>query len=286
MVFYYPFTPVIMRKTFIIAGFYSLFCTTPLQAAFNCFPVDPKGTAMSGAMTALPGNAWGIFCNPASPAAGSRSSAGISCTIPYGDSRLGNFSGAVSVRKLPFDEHGVISAGMNRYHAENYHEETIVAGYAHELLPSVRAGISVSRLSQKISGFGENSTTGIGAGLQAEITSALTFGFSSMNLNSPAIGSLKTKLPRTTLTGLAYRLETGSVLTVNALTDPDRSGRLLAAGEFPLYRSVHLMIGAAGNPSLISAGTSFGSDTIKATIAVSRDIDLGTTSSIGVEAGW
>jgi hypothetical protein len=275
-----------MRKAFIIAGLYGLFCTVPLQAAFNYSPVDPKGTAMSGAITALPGNAWGIFCNPASTAAGRRSSAGISYTIPYGDSDLGNFSGAVLLGELSFDEHGAISAGMNRYHADSYHEETIVAGYGRELLPSVRAGISISRLSQKIDGFGEDSAMGINAGLQAEITSALTFGISSMNLNSPTIGSLKTRLPRTTLTGLAYRLETGSVLTVNALTDPDRSGRLLVAGDFPLYRKLHLMIGAASNPSLISAGASFGSDAVKATIAVSRDIDLGTTSSFGVEMGW
>jgi hypothetical protein len=275
-----------MRKAFVIAGLYGLFCAEPLQAAFNYFPVDPKGTAMSGAMTAIPGNAWGIFCNPASPAAGGLSSAGISYTIPYGDSDLGNFSGAVSLSRLPFDEHGTISTGMNRYHADSYHEETIVAGYGRELLPSVRAGISVSLMSQKIDGYGKKSATGINAGLQVEITSALTFGISSMNLNSPTIGSIKSKLPRTTLTGLAYRLETGSVLTVNSLTDPDRSGRLLVAGDFPVYRSLHLMIGAASNPSLISAGASFGSDTLKATAAVSRDIDLGTTSSFGVEVGW
>jgi hypothetical protein len=108
-------------------------------------------------------------------------------------------------------------------------------------------------MSQKIDGFGENSATGINAGLQVEITRALTFGISSMNLNSPTIGSLKTKIPRTTLTGLAYRLETGSVLTVNALTDPDRSGRLLAAGDFQVNRTLRLMVGAATNPSLISA---------------------------------
>jgi len=66
-----------MRKAILIAGLYTLFGATPLQASFNYLPVDPKGTAMSGALTALPGNAWGIFCNPASPATRSRTTAGI-----------------------------------------------------------------------------------------------------------------------------------------------------------------------------------------------------------------
>ena len=64
------------------------------------------------------------------------------------------------------------------------------------------------------------------------------------------------------------------------------AARLLAAGEFTVYRSLHLMVGAATNPSLISAGASVGSKTLKATAAVSRNIDLGTTSAFGVEVGW
>jgi hypothetical protein len=280
-----PHTPYIMRKAITLAGLYCLLCPNSLQAAFDYMAIDPKGIAMSGAMTALPGNAWGVFCNPASTVDG-RSAAGISWSDPYGDSNLGNVSGAISLRKLPFDKHGAISIGVNRYHASGYHEKTVVAGYARELLPSVRVGISVARMTQKIDGFSENSATGVNAGLQANLTSALTFGINSMNLNAPTIGAAKTKLPRTTLTGLSYRFETGSLLTVNAQTRPDQPGRLLAAGEFPLYRSLHLMVGTATNPSLISAGASIGSNTIKATAALSRNIDLGTTSAFGVEVGF
>ena len=274
-----------MRKAITLAGLCCLVCPSSLEAAFDYMPVDPKGIAMSGAMTALSGNAWGVFCNPASTVDG-RSAAGISWNDPYGDSKLGNLSGAISLRKLPFDEHGSLSIGVNRYNASQYHEETVVAGYARELIPKVRAGISISRMTQKIDGFGENSATGVNAGLQADLTSALTFGIGSMNLNAPTISAAKTKLSRTTLTGLSYRLETGNILTVNAQTAPGRSARLLAAGEFTMYRSLHLMVGAATNPSLISAGASFGSKMLKATAAVSRNIDLGTTSAFGVEVDW
>ena len=274
-----------MRKTITLAGLCCLLCPNSLQAAFDAMPVDPKGIAMSGAMTALSGNAWGVFCNPASAVDG-KSTAGIAYDVPYGDSNLGNLSGAISLGKLPFDKHGAISIGVNRYNASEYHEETVVAGYARKLSYKVRAGVSISRMSLKIDGFGENSATGVNAGLQADLTSALTFGISSMNLNAPTISAAKTRLPRTTVTGLSYRLETGNILTVNAQTAPGRSARLLAAGEFPAYRSLHLLIGMATNPSLISAGASVGSEMLKATAAVSRNINLGTTNAIGVEVSW
>ncbi len=284
--FLLPLIPLdIMRKTITLAGLCCLLCPNSLQAAFDYLPVDPKGIAMSGAMTALSGNAWGVFYNPASSANG-RSAAGISYAVPYGDSQLRNLSGAISLGQLPFDKRGAISIGVNHYNASEYHEETVVTGYARELLPKIRAGLAISRMTQKIDGFGENSATGVNAGLQADLTSALIFGISSTNLNAPTIGAVKSKLPRTTLTGLSYRLETGSLLTVNAQTVPGRSACLLAAGEFTAYRSLHLMVGVATNPSLISAGASFGSETLKATAAVSRNIDLGTTSAFGLEVSW
>ena len=273
-----------MKKYALHTVLLSLFFASPLYAAFDYLPVDARGTAMSGATTALSDNAWGIFSNPA--ATGHRSSAAVNYTIPYGDSDLGDIAGAVNISRLSFDAKGTISVGFNRYSANDYHETTCIVGYGREILPSVRLGVSISRMTQKFDGFGDDSATGINAGIQAELTPIVSLGISSMNLNSPTIGESNTLLPRTTLTGLAFHFPTGSLLTVNALTDLDRSSRLLAGGEFVVSPMMHFMIGVATNPSLISGGVSFGTDAIKATIAVSRNLDLGTTSSFGLEAGW
>lgn len=273
-----------MKKSALHAVLLSLFFASPLYAAFDYLPVDARGTAMSGATTALSDNTWGIFSNPA--ATGHRSSAAVNYTIPYGDSDLGNIAGALNLSSLPFDPNGTISVGISRYSANDYHETTCIVGYGREILPSVRLGVSISRMTQKFDGFSDDSATGINAGIQAELTPIVSLGISSMNLNSPTIGESDTHLPRTTLTGLAFHFPTGSLLTVNALTDPDRSSRLLAAGDFVVAPMTHVMIGVGTNPSLISGGFSFGTDAIKATIAVSRNLDLGTTSSFGLEAGW
>lgn len=273
-----------MKKSTLPALLFSLFFASPVHAAFDYLPVDPRGTALSGATTALSGNPWGLFYNPAST--GKQTSAAFGYTMPYGDSSLGNIAGAVNISRLPFDAKGTVSVGITRYSANNYHETTCIAGYGREILPSVRLGVSVSRMTQKFDGFSSDSATAINAGLQAELSPIVTFGVSSMNLNSPTIGESHEHLPRTTFTGLAFNFPTGSLLTFNALTDPDRSGRLLAGGEFVVNPLLHVMVGLATNPSLISGGLSFGTNALKATAAVSRNLDLGTTSSFGVEASW
>ncbi|MBN1929907.1 MAG: hypothetical protein JW764_10245 [Chlorobiaceae bacterium] len=273
-----------MRKSALLSALIPVFFTSPLHAAFNALPVDPRGIAMSGATTALPDNPWGLFYNPATT--GRQSGAALSYTIPYGDEDLSSIAGAVNLSRLPFDPEGTVSLGMSRHNATGYHETTWIAGYGREVLPSIRLGVSLSRMTQKFDGFGDDSATGINAGLQARITPLVTLGISSMNLNSPTIGESGFRLPRTTLAGLTFHFPTGSLLTVNALTDPDRSSRLLAAGDFAVAPMTRLMVGLATNPSLISAGASFGTGALKATAAISRDLDLGTTSSFGVEAGW
>lgn len=272
---------VTMRKTLTIAALCSLLGASPLQAAFNFLPPDPTGTAMSGAMTAIPDNPYGIFYNPASPR---KTSAGLSYTIPYGETEHSSIAGAANLSLFPVDPLGNISAGFNRYHEASKDEETVVIGYARTLLPGFHTGVSVSHMTLKIDGSDDDSAIGLNAGLQAGLSSVVTFGISSMNLNSPSIGKgiAKTKLPRTTMTGLSFKLPTGTLLTVNTLTDPDRSGRILAAGDFPVQKSLHLMIGAATNPSLFSAGAGFELSMLKVSAAISHDTDLGTTSSFGL----
>jgi hypothetical protein len=238
---------------------------------------------MAGAMTALPGDAFGIFYNPASPSTATEIDAGAAYSLPYGDPDLKTLAGGVSWPRLPFDRNSALSAGVIRHGSDQYREETVVAGYSRSLTKAIHVGLSVSRFSQEMSGFARDCATGVNAGLQAEVQPGLVVGVSAFNLNAPSIGASKTALPRSTLAGLSYQLDTGTILTVNALTDPDRSARLLAAGEFRVTRRLRMMLGVATNPSIISGGAGFKAGPIETMAAVSRNPDLGTTASFGVE---
>lgn len=272
-----------MRKIPLVLALCAFIRATPLHASFDYLPADPEGLGMAGAMTAVAGDAFGILYNPASPSRAGSSAAGFACTIPYGDADLRTLAGGVNWHRPSFDRNGTFSVAMKHYGSEKWHEQTVSAGYSHELLAGVHAGVSFSNLTQ---GTGENDDTamGVNAGLQANLGRGVALGFSSFNLNAPTIGSSDTKLPRLTLAGFSCLLKSGNLLTANVLTASGRSARLLAAGEFNVMKHLVVMTGLGTNPSVISAGGSYSFGPVRAKAAVSRNINLGTTASFGLEA--
>lgn len=272
-----------MRKTPLVLALCAVMHATPLHAAFDYLPADPRSLGMAGAMVAIPPDSFGLLYNPASPARASGSVAGAAYTLPYGDGDLRTLAGGVNWHHPQFDSKGTLSVGLKRYGSGKWHEQTISAGYARELSANIHAGVSLSNQAEGTDG-NEESATGLNVGLQADLGRGITLGVSSFNLNAPTIGEADIRLPRPTIAGLSCRLKNGNLLTANVLTEPGRSARLLAAGEFRIMKEVVMMAGIGTNPSIVSAGGSYRIGPVRATAAVSRHIDLGTTASFGLEA--
>ena len=273
-----------MRKTSILLALCGCMSAPPLYASFEPLPADPRGVAMSGALAAVAGDAFGMRYNPASPSLSKGLAVGAAVTIPYGDRSLETASGAASWHGLPFDPDGSMHASIRRFSPDGYRELTVTAGYARRLSSSIHAGISASRMSLGVAGMPDREATGLDAGVMAELHPRVLLGFACFNINAPRTGA-DNPLPRTTLGGISYRFDNGNLLTANAQGDPDRPGRLLAAGEFRLMPSVVLMTGAGTNPSVVSAGAGIALGPGKATVAFSRNLDLGTTAAVGLELG-
>ncbi|NTU68143.1 MAG: hypothetical protein HGB02_04595 [Chlorobiaceae bacterium] len=271
-----------MRKTYTLVVLCICMGATPLYASFEPVPTDPRSIAMSGSLAAVPGDAFTMRYNPAAPSLSKGVTIAAAESIPYGDSMLTTVSGAANWSALPFDRDGAVYASVSRFAPDGYRELTVSAGYARRLSPSIHVGVSASRMSIGVTGMPDRNATGINAGIMAEFGSGLILGAGSFNINSPKIGA-DNPLPRTTLAGLSYRFENGNLLTANAQGDPDRPGRLLAAGEFWLMPSVVMMMGTGTNPSVVSAGAGIGIGPGRITAAVSRNIDLGTTAAFGIE---
>lgn len=263
-----------------------LLCAAPAYASFDHIPADPASLGMGGAVTAVAGDAFGIFHNPASPASASGSSAGGALALPYGEDGLRTLSAGVNWRHPRFGDGGTIAAGFKRYGSDRWHEESVSAGFSRRVTGTLHAGFSISRLSQGGSGLGNESATGMNAGLQASLGKGVRFGAAMYNLNSPRIGRAASPLPKPVLAGLAFRLESGSLLTADLLAETTRPARVLAGGAFPATKRLELLAGLGTNPSTVSAGISLKIAGFRLDSALSRHIDLGTTSSIGLQAEW
>ncbi|NTV02258.1 MAG: hypothetical protein HGB04_05660 [Chlorobiaceae bacterium] len=273
-----------MHKAPILLALCGCMSATTLYASFEPVPADPRGVAMSGSLAALPGDTFGMRYNPAAPALSTGISIGAAGSIPYGDGTLTTSSGAASWAGLPFDRYGAVYASARWFSPQGYREQTLSAGYARKLSPSISVGVSASRMSLGVSGMPDRDATAFDAGFMAELRPGLMLGVSSFSINAPKIGA-DNPLPRTTLAGVSYRFENGNILTASAQGAPDRPGRLLAAGEFRLMPSVRFMLGAGTNPSAVSAGTAVTAGAVRATVAASRNLDLGTTAAFGLELG-
>lgn len=278
--------PVIMRTVPHLLALGVMLCAAPASASFDHLPADPESLGMGGAVTAAGGEAFGIFHNPASPASAPGSSAGTALTVPYGEESLRTLSAGVNWRHPRLGDGGTISAGIKRYGSDRWHETTVSAGYARRLTGSFHAGVSISRLSQEGSGLEDESTTGLNAGLQADLGKGVRFGAAMYNLNSPTIGRAASPLPKPVLAGFAFRLKSGNLLTADLLAESTRPARLLAGGKFPVTAKTELLAGLGTNPSTVSAGASLKIAGCRLAGSLSRHIDLGTTSSIGLQAEW
>jgi len=270
-------------RTFPLAALWLCLCARPLNAAFDHLPSGPRALSMGGAMAALPGDAFGLLYNPASPSTAAGSSAAAAWTLPYADPDLKTLAGGIALHHPSFDRRGAFAAAIRRYGSERWHEQTVTAGYSREIAGSLHAGISVSGFSTGGEGIRENGATGLNAGIQMPVGERVILGVSSFNLNAPSMGEGGMRLPRSTVAGFSCRLASGNLLTTNLLADPERPARLLVAGEFRVTGKVVVMAGVGTDPSIVSTGASFEAGGFRATAAFSRHIDLGTTASLGLE---
>lgn len=274
-----------MRKQLVILALFCSMGTTPLLASFDQFPADPRSVGMAGAMTAIPGDVFGIQYNPAVQASANNSEAALSYALPYGNTGMNTFSAGVIVRpSLPFDRNAAFTCNWKKYGTDNYRESTTIAGIAGSLTDTVRAGVSIAQGSIESAGNTGDSATGISAGLTAEMGPGLIIGLSSLNINAPSTSKSATPLPRTTSAGISFQLTPLTLLAASVESSQEQPTRLRAGGEFSVFKKMWLRTGMATNPSIFSGGAGYRSGLLQADIGISRHIDLGTAATFGIRA--
>ncbi|MDI6757584.1 MAG: type IX secretion system membrane protein PorP/SprF, partial [Endomicrobiia bacterium] len=120
----------------------SLFSMAPVFAAFEDISVGGRPTALSGAYTAVEGDAYSLYYNPAALAGLSRAEFGAQYSKLHigltDDSDLSNsFAGIAQPLKFGGADYGTIGAGWMRFAlAGLYQENTIIISWSRDIIPN------------------------------------------------------------------------------------------------------------------------------------------------------
>lgn len=258
---------------------------------------SPKATAMGGAGTAVNGDVWASYYNPANLSGLERIKVGTSYLRLFNLSFFKNFFGAVAY-PLP-QKYGTASFSV-QYFGVDYEEKnlngefTFALSHGFYLLKdihsSLAAGYSIKAYhwdlgeSRQFGDLGSSTTLGIDLGLQASIYSRTYLGVYFLNINTPQVGDVvKHDLPQRIVVGIGYQPYDG----VTTSLDFNRvigvgDMQLWGGAEFNVFQNLFLRFGGTTNPNRLTAGLGIEYAQFKIDYALMTHNELGETHQFGL----
>lgn len=231
------------------------------------------------ATVAVPGSAWTAFSNPAGLSSIEIRTLALSHTPgPFGLPDLSQ-SSLVYVEPLSF---GGAALSVQRYGFDLYREISIGVSAAAHLENGWDAGLSMHYYSLAIAGYGSAGTVGFDAGMVLELAEDVRAGFAALNLNAPAIGSARERLPQVFALGLSYQPMRGVLLASDVVKDVGFPADLRFGIEFAPVTMLRLLAGAGTEPSSFRAGMEISYDPVGLAYAYTTHPDLGGTHHLSL----
>lgn len=234
---------------------------------------------MGGAFVGIADNAWAMMYNPAGLAqlrAGEISA--FYSPQPFGLKEL-SLGTAVVVQPTSWGSFGVSGS---RFGFELYREISGAISYANSYSDIFFFGLNVTYNSLTIKNYGSASTVGVDIGVLTKITSELRWGFYAANINAPAIGQAKEKLPQVYSSGLSYMPVAGLLVGVDVVKDVRYSAVVKGGLEYKPLDVVSLRAGVGSNPTRFSSGLGVHYSFVQFDYALTSHQELGLSHQFSV----
>jgi hypothetical protein len=226
------------------------------------------------AITAVPGSPWTAFVNPgAVPSVHHRTLALAHIPRPFGLADLAQ-SALTYIEPLSF---GIAAITLQRYGFELYREITAGVVIGAELEDRWNVGIGVQYFSLTIPGYGSAGTVGIDAGMVLEVSDGFRAGVAALNLNAPAIGRNRERLPQVLSLGLSYQPMGGLLLAIDLVKEIRFPPDILLGVEFAPVKTLRILVGSGTDPASFRAGMTFAYGLAEVGYIFSNHPDLGAT---------
>ncbi len=262
--------------------FPALLAIAAMQTSIASFEREGEGAriaAMGGAGVALPGDPWAFLLNPAcSIRAEATYVAVVHVPSPFGLRELSR-SGFLCVASAPF---GTVAVSGMRFGFDLYRELGFRLAFGTELAPGFRAGAALEYYRLAIQGYGNAATFGADVGFLWIPSREFQIGFSGTNINAPAIGRSRERLPQTISVGGAYAPTPGLLVLCDVVKDIRFPAEVRFGIEYSLSVQVALRAGAGRDPSTFGGGVGVNLNPFLIDYAVVRHEALGFTHRFGL----
>jgi hypothetical protein len=235
---------------------------------------------LGGAYSAIRGDAWSLWANPAGITGIRRFEGGLFTESRY---LLSEITAASFGAVVPFQQKHFIGASASTFGFGSYRRNEAGISYATTLYEFIHVGVKFNLLNLAISNYGSVNTFFANVGLMANVSKRFTMGFWTQNANQAKIGTLQEERLATILNGgLTFHASDKLILTSDVVKYLDYPMGVRSGFEYQFVKQFCIRAGYSTSPSILSAGAGFRIDNLSIDFANSFHERLGYTPHLSL----
>lgn len=248
-------------------------------ASFELKGNSARIQAMGQAFIGLANTSDAIFINCSGLAQLTYPAFSVFYTKPFGMKELsyGSFSAA-----LPTNI-GTFATGLISFGNELYSEQSLLLSINRAVNQNCFYGCNLHYMKLQISGYGSDFALGIDIGLLAKISSRVSWGFFTTNMNRARLGQNYEPLPQTLGTGISVCPTNDLVFNVDIYKDSLFPVEFRCGVEYRLLNRIALRSGFSTEPSQFCAGFGLLFSRIEIDYAVTTHQTLGLSHHFSLQ---
>lgn len=241
---------------------------------------------LGNAYTAVSGDFWSMFANPAGLAGLDRMYAGVNVERRFGLAELNYGSGGFA---MPFNELHYGGIDFSGFGSKNYSEARLGLTYATSVIDRVRMGVKFNMTNIAISSqnsavnYGSAFAFYVNAGVNVKLTQDLNLGFSVFNANAANISkelAYKERIPTVLSLGLGYQASDKVLLVADVEKNVAYPLAFHGGVEYKINDFITARMGVGTQPIVFNAGLGVNWRDLQIDFAGSYHQQLGFTPSI------
>lgn len=257
-----------------------LFCVQLVFASNDGSPIGGRRLGLGGAYSAIRGDAWSLWANPAGITGIRRFEGGLFTESRY---LLSEITAASFGAVVPFQQKHFIGASASTFGFGSYRRNEAGISYATTLYEFIHVGVKFNLLNLAISNYGSVNTFFANVGLMANVSKRFTMGFWTQNANQAKIGTLQEERLATILNGgLTFHASDKLILTSDVVKYLDYPMGVRSGFEYQFVKQFCIRAGYSTSPSILSAGAGFRIDNLSIDFANSFHERLGYTPHLSL----